>query len=300
MALKLSYYEFAKSYLAIFVRNLTDRKKPILYLEGTWKHRIFSKTFPAFSSFQLVFFLFLGKTLEIPIKVTAVSDVLQLQEIAKIFVHPAYFFKKVQNQQNFMDIVSSDVALIKLKNKIIDANIAQLPTKSAYDAPFCRTAGWGSKSNHTNVNIQENVLQMLHFKLLQKDECSKLLTDAMVNLVANNEELHHQILNKICVQNYYGKTKVSTGDSGCPLMCNGELHGVTNLVIQEKNQDNEEIYTNIFTEITYYTDWIDSIFKEEGEKGLPDHILRSKSFLKKSCVFFTLTLTTINILNSFQ
>lgn len=190
--------------------------------------------------------------------------------------------------------MSHDIALVEIQGQAGEVFVS-LPRKSVHSARFCQTAGYIEPTN-TSARTRYTELQVLRLHVLRAEGCSGLMADTLMKNDASDEDIKVMLKNKLCCQTYYGNGSIYKGESGSPLVCDGELQGVANLLIQQHTATSI-FYTSIFAEVPYYTDWIDSVFRKSGEKGIPEDFYRATASPHAKNIFPLLFCTFfINIL----
>ncbi|XP_063167931.1 snake venom serine protease-like [Candoia aspera] len=142
-------------------------------------------------------------------------------------------------------IFDHDIMLIRLNSSIeYNTHIAplSLPSKSSTVGSSCRVMGWGTITSpeETYPKVPYCVdIQIVHNQVCQA---------AYPWLVVNN--------NKLCAGELEGGKDSCRGDSGGPLLCNGEFQGIVSLGGFPCAQPLEPgVYTKVFN----YIDWIQGI-----------------------------------------
>lgn len=133
---------------------------------------------------------------------------------------------------------------------------------------------------------------------MNDEDCIDILNHVIEVIRPNSDEFEYHTLHKICSK---GKKKIKqgifTGDSGGPLICDDELQGVSSQSLVHGRLNNPT-FTSIFTDVTYYIDWINGVFKENGEPAIPDNIVRSQGTLKINIKFLTIFSSAILLIFS--
>ncbi|XP_068118717.1 granzyme A-like [Hyperolius riggenbachi] len=115
-----------------------------------------------------------------------------------------------------------DVQLLKLNQKVKPektVSLLKVPRKRQFVIPgsVCETAGWGVTTNHNN-KISDKLMEV-NVTILKKTTCAKIWK-------SKKEYKMNITKNMICTMEKTEKGTCS-GDSGGPLICRGEITGIT-------------------------------------------------------------------------
>nr|CAH8847457.1 unnamed protein product [Trichobilharzia regenti] len=185
--------------------------------------------------------------------------------VDEIFHHPKYEPGNLEY----------DIALFKLKEtpvlwKINHLDLIELPgddIEEEWPKPNqkCIAVGWGCSFVDGPPTLK---IQAVELPVLQPHTC-KLIYMAYINLTTEHE---------FCAGYHNFGKGVCPGDSGGPLVCedsNGELKlaGIVSATHSKMPAD----YPAIFTRVSYFTQWINTVIKENSHKKKSDGFF---SFLK--------------------
>ncbi|XP_026200698.1 duodenase-1-like [Anabas testudineus] len=143
----------------------------------------------------------------------------------------------------------SDIMLLKLSTKAeIDNSVQtiQLPETgmNMKEGQQCRVAGWGKTYTHGHVT---NELRMASVSVISQEVCKYKWSGLPPNV--------------ICAGGYGTNKGFCQGDSGGPLVCNGIAVGVVSF--NKYMNCNYPDVPNVYTEISKYVYWINSIIKHQ-------------------------------------
>ncbi|XP_067399707.1 trypsin I-P38-like [Emydura macquarii macquarii] len=151
---------------------------------------------------------------------------------AKVICHPSYNSWLLDN----------DIMLIKLASAATlnsYVNTIPLPSSCVTPGTECLISGWGNTlSSGTNY---PDLLQCLKATVLSSSECSNAYPGQITN-------------NVICIGYPEGGKDCCPGDSGSPVVCNGELQGIVSWGIGCAQKD----YPRVYTKVCNYVSWIQS------------------------------------------
>ncbi|XP_021010165.1 kallikrein 1-related peptidase b21, partial [Mus caroli] len=166
----------------------------------------------------------------------------QHRYVNKSFPHPDYNMSLLNDHiPHPKDDYSNDLMLLHLSKPadITDAvKPIALPTEEPKLGSTCLASGWGSITP-TKWQIPED-LQCVFIKPLPNENCAKAyihkVTDAM-----------------LCAGEMGGGKDTCAGDSGGPLICDGDLHGITSWGSIPCGKPNAPA---IYTKLIKFTSWI--------------------------------------------
>ncbi|XP_076594250.1 trypsin-1-like isoform X1 [Chaetodon auriga] len=136
---------------------------------------------------------------------------------------------------------ANDIMLIKLSRPAVFNQYVQpvaLPTSCAPVGTMCTVSGWGETMSYS---VDRNKLQCLQIPILSQSVCRNsypgMITDDM-----------------FCAGYLDGGRDSCWGDSGGPVICNGELQGVVSwgYLCAERN------YPGVYAKVCDFTDWLRS------------------------------------------
>ncbi|XP_023658752.2 granzyme K-like [Paramormyrops kingsleyae] len=116
-----------------------------------------------------------------------------------------------------------DLMLLKLNKPVTTSpyiTVLALPTKekdvqkNTRDSTPCKVAGWGI-SNRDSNRISDNLMEV-EIKVFNRKQCQKYYKKSKVAITSNT----------ICAWDNQGEKDTDKGDSGGPLICNGNFTGV--------------------------------------------------------------------------
>uniref|UniRef100_A0A8P0N5X1 Kallikrein-related peptidase 2 n=1 Tax=Canis lupus familiaris TaxID=9615 RepID=A0A8P0N5X1_CANLF len=139
----------------------------------------------------------------------------QLVQVRKSFIHPLYKTKVPRAVIRPGEDRSHDLMLLHLEEpaKITKAvRVMDLPKKEPPLGSTCYVSGWGSTDPETIFH--PGSLQCVDLKLLSNNQCAKVYTQKVTKFM-------------LCAGVLEGKKDTCKGDSGGPLICDGELVGIT-------------------------------------------------------------------------
>ncbi|KAM6168829.1 cationic trypsin-3-like [Erethizon dorsatum] len=153
----------------------------------------------------------------------------QLIDVAKVIVHPEY-----------TSVYNHDIMLIKLKKPAtINSQVStiSLPKSCPSAGTQCLVSGWG---NLVNIGgVYPSVLQCLDAPVLSDAACQKAYPGRITS-------------NTFCLGFLEGGKDSCDGDSGGPVVCDGQLQGIvswgTGCALKGK--------PGIYTKVCNYLDWI--------------------------------------------
>ncbi|KAM9277677.1 trypsin I-P1-like [Cariama cristata] len=154
----------------------------------------------------------------------------QLINSAKVIRYPGYNFITLDN----------DIMLIKLAepaqlNRAVQT--VPLPTSCVAAGTTCLISGWGDTLS--SINPYPDTLQCLKAPVLSSSECSKAYPGQITK-------------NMICLGFMEGGKDACKGDSGGPVVCNGQLQGIVSWGIGCAQTGNPGVYTKVCN----YVSWI--------------------------------------------
>ena len=137
---------------------------------------------------------------------------------------------------------------MKLKRLSTPATLNQyvypvaLPTNCAASGKRCLTSGWGN----TMSSISGDKLQALDLPVLMDSHCE--FDDLKLPFLRFDPEI------MICAGFPRGGKDSCQGDGGGPLICNGELQGITSWGSGCAERDHPGVYTRVCR----FIDWLES------------------------------------------
>ncbi|KAG8521475.1 Kallikrein-15 [Galemys pyrenaicus] len=146
------------------------------------------------------------------------EDTAQFAAVSQSFPHPLY--KPNQHKDTTSSGIwrydySHDIMLLRLTQpvQITDSvKVLELPTKEPRVGSACSTSGWGSINPSKYLYPDE--LQCLDLTLLPNKDCEQAYTDQVTDTM-------------LCAGDRAGGKDTCVGDSGGPLICDGEFQGLT-------------------------------------------------------------------------
>lgn len=215
-----------------------------------------------------------------PLEPLLVSEVHNVQGIAKVFIHAGY--------KNMEACAIHDIALIKLSKAIElseSINLVALPTHSGLKDKSCAAAGWGNQKyeKHPSGEVgAPNVLQEVNLPIGDKRECAGIIT-------RGKSACRGSMKDKLCT--IASGKGVFEGDSGGPFVCGKAIHGISSSVAVTT-----AAAYNFFTDVTIYMNWINIVLKKNGEEAFEFHEERSAASCKFWMNYFVFLLCLINLL----
>ncbi|XP_036615924.1 cationic trypsin-3-like isoform X2 [Trichosurus vulpecula] len=155
----------------------------------------------------------------------------QFIDAAKAIRHPKY------NSLTF----NNDIMLIKLKTPAtINSRVSaiSLPESCAATGTSCLISGWGNTAS-SGADYSE-LLQCLEAPVLSDSSCHSAYPGRITS-------------NMICVGYLEGGKDSCQGDSGSPVVCNGELQGIVSWGYGCAQKGKPGVYTKVCN----YVDWIE-------------------------------------------
>ncbi|KAK2869137.1 hypothetical protein Q7C36_001008 [Tachysurus vachellii] len=113
----------------------------------------------------------------------------------------------------------------------------------------CQVAGWGKTENQVgwSHDLMETYVTIINITVCKK-EWFKV-------------DLHKLPDNILCAGGYKTKSGACQFDSGGPLVCNGVAVGIVSF--NHRNNCSYPELPNVYTDISAYTDWINSVIKAD-------------------------------------
>lgn len=153
--------------------------------------------------------------------------------------------KRYKHRSYYQVDKGNDIMLLKLKKKVggNKKQIIALPPSNMHiqEKKTCHVAGWGFTKTGGGVVDR---LMMVDVSVINLNACSKLWGGIPSDVV--------------CAGGYGSHKGFCQGDSGGPLVCDGIAVGVVSFN-NNKICDYPTNYPNIYTEISKYLGWINSI-----------------------------------------
>ncbi|KAM9358213.1 trypsin-3-like [Symphorus nematophorus] len=162
----------------------------------------------------------------------------KIRYIERIYRHPDY------HGVGF----GKDIMLLKLSKKVHPDNSVQtIPLPSSdmniRENEKCHVAGWGFTRSHGQTVDELRVVDV-----------------SVINLQVCKERWPGLPGNVICAGGYETAKGFCQGDSGGPLVCNGRAVGIVSFNYN-MTCDYPDNHPNIYTDVSKYLDWINSITK---------------------------------------
>ncbi|XP_068127853.1 granzyme A-like [Hyperolius riggenbachi] len=112
----------------------------------------------------------------------------------------------------------NDIQLVKLSGKATLSKAVEpldLPTtfSDVKDGTICESAGWGATSNNEEDGTSEKLMEV-SLPVISRERCGEIWSPRVITE------------NMMCTLDVYGRKDTCFGDSGGPLICDGELRGV--------------------------------------------------------------------------
>ncbi|XP_037373008.1 kallikrein-1 [Talpa occidentalis] len=176
------------------------------------------------------------------------ESTVQFFTVTKSFPHPKFNMSLLQN--TFIspeDDLSHDLLMLRLSQpaQLTDAvKVLDLPTKEPRVGSACKASGWGTIK--PDSYFYPDTLQCVDLKLLSIDICKN----------AHKQKVTDTML---CVGDMAGVKDTCRGDSGGPLICDGELQGVTSWGHFPCGKPK---VPSIYTKVIDYIPWIKKIMAD--------------------------------------
>ncbi|KAG7469245.1 hypothetical protein MATL_G00126870 [Megalops atlanticus] len=154
----------------------------------------------------------------------------QLMKTDTIVWHPSYDYQTLDY----------DIMLIKLFHPVTITDAVRpvpLPTGCPFGGMPCTVSGWGNTESET-VNLPTR-LQCLDVPIIDQKDCENSYPGMITR-------------NMVCAGYMDGGRDACNGDSGSPLVCYGELHGLVSWG-QGCAQPN---YPGVYTKVCEFLHWI--------------------------------------------
>ncbi|XP_014089639.2 trypsin-1 [Bactrocera oleae] len=142
-----------------------------------------------------------------------------------------------------LNTMRDDVGVMFLKSGLpvnkTHLTISPIALSNSSIAPrtLCQVSGWGK----TITGVLSNELMMANVSIIQQNICRNSYGSGIVE-------------GMLCAGYLAGGTDSCQGDSGGPLVCNNELVGI----VSWGNGCAQRGYPGIYTNVSYYRNWIDS------------------------------------------
>ncbi|XP_035278749.1 trypsin-like [Anguilla anguilla] len=154
----------------------------------------------------------------------------QLMKTDNIIWHPSYDYQTLDH----------DIMLIKLFHPVTITNAVRpvsLPSGCPTGGMPCTVAGWGTTSVYPmNLPLR---LQCLDVPIVDAAKCENSYPGMITS-------------NMVCAGYMDGGSGVCNGDSGSPLVCRGELHGL----VSWGQGCAEPNYPGVYTKVCAFHNWI--------------------------------------------
>ncbi|GAA6096766.1 polyserase-2-like [Tachysurus ichikawai] len=163
--------------------------------------------------------------------------------VENVHLHPSY---------EGSPVFGYDIMLLKISEKISpnDEHVKTIKISSKHpdNNIKCQVAGWGKTENQAlSHDLLETDVTIINITLCKKEW--------------NKGDFLKLPDNILCAEGYNTKSGACQGDSGGPLVCNGVAVGIVSF-----NNNSNCIYPelpNIYTDISAYTDWINSVIEAD-------------------------------------
>ncbi|XP_016061465.1 PREDICTED: kallikrein-1 [Miniopterus natalensis] len=170
------------------------------------------------------------------------EDTAQYVQVSKSFPHPQFNLSLLKNHTVHPgEDYSYDLMLLRLVEpaEITDTvKVVELPTQAPQLGSTCFASGWGTIQSYPMEFPDE--LQCVDLKILPNDVCAKAHPEKVTDVM-------------LCAGQLKGGKDTCLGDSGGPLICDGELQGITSWGHIPCGLPN---MPGVFTRILPLVDWI--------------------------------------------
>ncbi|CAF93307.1 unnamed protein product, partial [Tetraodon nigroviridis] len=158
----------------------------------------------------------------------------QLMKTDTIIWHPDYDYQTLDH----------DIMLIKLFNPVeVTESVApiSLPAGCPYGGMPCSVSGWGNTASSGDANMP-NRLQCLDVPIVSDEDCDRAYPGMITRRM-------------VCAGYMDGGRDACNGDSGSPLVCYGEVHGLVSWG-QGCALPN---YPGVYVKVCEFLYWIDDV-----------------------------------------
>ncbi|XP_078075357.1 granzyme K-like [Mustelus asterias] len=157
--------------------------------------------------------------------------------------------RMIPHQRYDSKLITNDIMLLELNgtatlNQFV--NVLKLPTtgKDVKKGAICNVAGWGKSKPPASVS---DTLQEVNVTVIDRDVCSEYYT-------------YHPAISRdvLCAGDKMGGRDSCTGDSGGPLLCNGNYNGIVSFGCGCAIANKPGVYTRLSKS---YLPWIKEIIQ---------------------------------------
>uniref|UniRef100_A0A1B6DB04 Peptidase S1 domain-containing protein n=1 Tax=Clastoptera arizonana TaxID=38151 RepID=A0A1B6DB04_9HEMI len=182
-----------------------------------------------------------------------------ISRVKKVMIHPKFQF----SDRNERCIYNNDLAILQLIKPLpLSSKIqkAVLPHKVWHRFHNCKILGWGSTSNPDYSPPCGRILQMAPMNQIDTTTCLKYLK------ISNSDATPYRNFglcnnNSICLYDKKRVKGICYGDSGSPLICNGELAGVVSWS-PDRGKCLIPYSPNVFSRVDLSMRWIKKVLKK--------------------------------------